>query len=98
MKFIFTLCYPKGSKKNWPKCHSGQSVTLAKVSPDKVKMASVILPEVSRPKCNSANFYRPTELSLLKEFPKIVSLSNSSYTLPSESAVQKISMSTGYAI
>ena len=37
MKFFFTLWYPKGSKKNWPKCHSGQSVsgqsvTLAKVS------------------------------------------------------------------
>ena len=37
MKFFFILWYPKGSKKNWPKCHSGQSVsgqsvTLAKVS------------------------------------------------------------------
>ena len=33
----FSLWYPKGSKKNWPKCHSGQSVsgqsvTLAKES------------------------------------------------------------------
>ena len=37
MEFLFALWYPKGSKKNWPKCLSGQSVsgqrvTLAKVS------------------------------------------------------------------
>ena len=37
--------------------------------------------------------YRPTDLSLLKEFSKNVSFSNS-YKLPSQSAVQKISMST----
>ena len=36
--------------------------------------------------------YRHTDLSLLKEFSKIVSFSNS-YKLPSQSAVQKISMS-----
>ena len=40
-------------------------------------------------------FYRPTDLSLLKEFFKNVSIS-SSYKLPSQSAVQKISMSTHY--
>ena len=38
--------------------------------------------------------YRPTDLSLLKEFSKNVSFSNI-YILPSESVVQKISMSTG---
>jgi hypothetical protein len=27
MDFFFILWYLKGSKKNWPKCHSGQSVT-----------------------------------------------------------------------
>ena len=27
MDFLYTLWYPKGNKKNWPKCHSGQSVT-----------------------------------------------------------------------
>ena len=37
--------------------------------------------------------YRPTDLSLLKEFSKDDSFSNS-YKLPSLSAVQKISMST----
>ena len=37
--------------------------------------------------------YRPIGLSLLKEFSKNVSFSNS-YKLPSQSAVQKISMST----
>ena len=40
--------------------------------------------------------YRPTDLSLLKEFSKNVSISNS-YNLPSQSAVQKISMSTSYS-
>jgi hypothetical protein len=24
IEFLFILWYPKGSKKNWPKCHSGQ--------------------------------------------------------------------------
>ena len=37
--------------------------------------------------------YIPTDLSLLKEFSKNVSFSNS-YNLPSQSAVQKLSMST----
>ena len=37
--------------------------------------------------------YRPTDLSLFKEFSKNVSFSNS-YNQPSESAVQKLSMST----
>ena len=37
--------------------------------------------------------YRPTDLSLLNEFSKNVSFSNS-YKLPSQSAVQKLSMST----
>ena len=37
--------------------------------------------------------YRPTDLSLLKEFSKNVSFSNS-YKLPFQSAIQKISMST----
>ena len=37
--------------------------------------------------------YRPTDLSFLKEFSKKVSFSNS-YNLPSQSAVQKLSMST----
>ena len=37
--------------------------------------------------------YRLTDLSLLKEFSKNISFSNS-YILPSRSAVQKISMST----
>ena len=36
--------------------------------------------------------YRPTDLSLLKEFSKNVSFSNS-YKLPSQSAFQKLSMS-----
>jgi hypothetical protein len=40
----------------------------------------------------SSIFYRPTDLSLLKAFFKNVSFSNS-YKLPSQSAVQKISMS-----
>ena len=69
MKFFFTLWYPKGSKKNWPKCHSGQSVTgqsvtlakvsLAKVSPAKVTLAKLSLwpkclwPKCPWPKCHS---------------------------------------------
>ena len=36
--FFFILWYPKGSKKNWPKCHPGQNVTLAKVSLAKVSL------------------------------------------------------------
>ena len=36
--------------------------------------------------------YRPTDLSLIKEFSKNVSFSNS-YKLPSQSAIQKPSMS-----
>ena len=64
MKFFFTLWYPKGSKKNWPKCHSGQSVsgqsvTLAKVSlwpkchsGQNVTLAKVSLAKLSlRPNC-----------------------------------------------
>ncbi len=57
MEFLFTLWYPKGSKKNWPKCHSGQSVsgqsvTLAKVSLAKVSPAKVTLAKLSlRPNC-----------------------------------------------
>ena len=39
--------------------------------------------------------YRPTDLSLLKEFSKNVSFSNS-YKLPSQSALQKLAMSTDY--
>ena len=60
--FFFILWYPKGSKKNWPKCHSGQSVsgqsvtgqsvTLAKVSLAKKSPAKVTLAKLSlRPKC-----------------------------------------------
>ena len=41
---------------------------------------------------SSSISYRPTDLSLLKEFFKIVSFS-SSYKLSSQSAIQKISMS-----
>ena len=57
MEFLFTLWYPKGSKKNWPKCHSGQSVsgqsvTLAKVSLAKVSPAKVTLAKLSlQPNC-----------------------------------------------
>ena len=41
--------------------------------------------------------YRPTDLSLLKEFSKNFSFSNS-YKLPFQSAIQKISMSTNRAV
>ena len=44
----------------------------------------------------SVSSSRLTDLSLLKEFSKNVSFSNS-YKLPSQSAVQKITMSTTYA-
>ena len=37
--------------------------------------------------------HRPTDLSLLKQFSKIISFSNS-YNLPSQSAIQKLSIST----
>ena len=41
MEFLFTLWYPKGSKKNWPKCHSGQSVSGQSVSGQSVIGQSV---------------------------------------------------------
>ena len=41
--------------------------------------------------------YWHNDLSLLKEFSKIFSFSNS-YSLPSQSAVQTLSMSTAYVI
>ena len=69
MEFLFILWYPKGSKKNWPKCHSGQSVsgqsvigqsvTSQRVTGQNVSLAKVSLAKVSLakgslwPKCHS---------------------------------------------
>ena len=51
MEFLFTLWYPKGSMKNWPKCHSGQSVSGQIVMLAKVSLAKVSLwPKCHRPK------------------------------------------------
>ena len=46
MKFFFTLCYPKGSKKNWPKCHSGQSVSGQNVILAKVWFSRIMDPNL----------------------------------------------------
>ena len=47
MEFLFTFWYPKGSKKFWPKCHSGQSATGQSVTLAKVTLAKLSL----WPKC-----------------------------------------------
>ena len=54
MEFSFTLWYPKGSKKNWPKCHNGQSVSGQSVSGQSVTLAKVSFwPKFHWPKCLS---------------------------------------------
>merc|ERR1739842_146894 len=59
MEFLFTLWYPKGSKKNWPKCHSGQTVSGQSVTSQSDTGQTVSLAKVSLaigslwPKCHS---------------------------------------------
>ena len=64
MKFFFILWYPKGSKKNWPKCHSGQSVSGQSVTLAKVSLAKVSLwPKCHWPKCHQPKWHWPNCLS-----------------------------------
>merc|ERR1712051_606038 len=71
MEFLFILWYPKGSMKNWPKCHSSQSVssqsdTGQTVSPAKLSLAKVSLAKRSLwPKCHSGQSV-PAKVSLAK--------------------------------
>ena len=57
MEFLFTLWYPKGSKKNWPKCHSGQSVSGQSVT---------LAKESLWPKCHSGQSVTLAKVSLAK--------------------------------
>ena len=57
MNFFFILWYPKGSKKNWPKCHSGQSVSGQSVTLAKVSLW---------PKCHSGQNVTLAKVSLAK--------------------------------
>ena len=68
LEFLFTLWYPKGSKKNF-----GQSITLAKVSLAKVSPAKVTLAKVSlRPKCPWPNSLWPRGHSGLEVPPSLL--------------------------
>ena len=58
MDFLFILWFPKGSKKNWPKCQSGQSVSGQNVTLAKVSFW---------PKCNSAVHFKKTVNSWRKQ-------------------------------
>merc|ERR1712051_563012 len=64
MEFLFILWYPKGSKKNWPKCHSGQSVSGQSVTLAKVSLAKMSLwPKCHWPKCHQPKSHWPKCLS-----------------------------------